>query len=1004
MVEQRLYIDDQLVDIDNDTKLTLNIKSNLFQDVSKFVSNSTFSVKLPKTVRNQRIFEHADKVQNGGGAFPYKLHTARYFRNGVQLIDNGRAVCLSVGESIEISIVWGLYPAFTNIQSKGTTLNQLKSSARLKWAASEYNTYDEALAAGYFYGEYNPFHLAETGGEWTGSDTPEGTMSTTILWLDNGAIETGETVGATISPAMDVEQSTYAAVIANFKVGETLKIRGAVGGDTKYRLYAVLDSANKVLELGDASTADTAAGDYSITAPANASRVIVNLLRARSQGYQVVIAKGANSTQQARAMARTTSTTSGTGFIGGRGYTRGGNANPYVHPSVLVSWVLNLIWEQTGIQFKWTGEAADVINTLAIPLINNKSTSLTLDGMLDAVLVARTGNGALKVKLNSASTLFSNTVGVEADELVVVSSAAVYMDVQGHWDWDASGSRPQGSTTMYIDGVPVTTYQYIYQRNYIEMKITPRVVTEDDDVATYIVGDASQSEKGRSNFDTSDNLVNNRFYRLVSGYGKIELQAGDKITFEMKNARGSLHDVKFSGGTIKGTLDAGDTVPRGGYFPIAYNLPAIKIVDFVKFLAAITGTFPLQMDDDNAVQFVPFATIWDNIPNAKDWTRRVVAQSLSNKPKELEFKIGDYAQLNQYKWKEDDTVFGNYDGTLAIDNKTLDDSKVIITFPFAATDGSRVPTYTAITYGVTFGERRGATRFASGTTNGGQYKACKERILQLYKGADDRATLKFELDMDKILKTKYRKLKESLQAAKVIKERVMLADVDLLNFDERVPVYIAQYGAFFAVTEIKQADTGTADVTMFQIKEEHKVFTPPKDIKITVTATHTASGYVFVWKADAELGSTIYLNIASETGDVDIEGIELLEGETGGTINTVMSSEKPIDADVLKMDKEDKNTYTAELVYANVITVTLEMGSETSHLFFRASEALTSPITVFVVVFGNNQHPTTVTIPAGAESGLIQTDDGYPFSGLIYVSSDCTKADSDTNEYIISKA
>lgn len=991
MVEQRLYIDDQLVDIDNDTKLTLNIKSNLFQDVSKLVSNSTFSVKLPKTVRNQRIFEHADKVQNGGGDFPYKLHTARYFRNGVQLISNGRAVCLSVGDSIEISIVWGLYPAFTNIQSKGTTLNQLKSSARLKWAASEYNTYDEAMAAGYFYGEYNPFHLAETGNEWTGGDTPEGTMSTTILWLDNGAIETGETVGATISPAMDEEQSTYAAVMANFKVGETLKIRGAVGGDTKYRLYAVIDSANKVLELGDASTADTAAGDYNITAPTNASRVIVNVLKARSQGYQVIIAKGANSTQQSRAMVRTTS---GTTFGGGRGTTRGGEASPYVHPSVLASWVLNLIWEQTGIQFKWTGEAADLINTLAIPLVNNKSTSLTLDGMLDAVLVARTGNGALKVKLNSASTLFSNAVGVEVDELNVVSNVAVYIDVQGHWDWDASGSRPQGSTTTYIDGVPVTTYQYIYQRNYIEMKITPSVVTDDDDITTYIVGDENQAKPGHAAFDTSDNLVNNRFYHLVSGYGKIELQAGDKITFEMKNARGSLHDVQFSGGTIKGTLDAGDTVPRGGYFPIAYNLPAIKIIDFVKFLAAITGTFPLQMGDDNAVQFVPFATIWDNIPNAKDWTRRVVARSLSNKPKELDFKIGNYAQLNQYKWKEDDTVFGNYDGTLEIDNKTLDDSKVIITFPFAATDGNRVPTYTAITYGGGF----------TGRTSGGQYKACKERILQLYKGTNDRAALKFDLDMDNILKTKYRKLKESLQAAKVIKERVMLSDVDLLNFDERVPVYLAQYGAFFAVTEIKQADTGTADVTMFQIKEEHKVYTPPKDIKITVTATHTASGYAFVWEADAELGSTIYLNIQGETGDVDIEGIELLEGETGGTINTVMSADKPIGAYVIKTDEEDKNTYTAELVYANVITVTLEMGSETSRLFFRASEALTSPITVFVIVVGSNQHPTTVTIPANAESGLIQTNDAYSFFGLAYVSSDCTQADSDTNEYIISKA
>ena len=82
MTDERLYIDGVLVDTDEDTKITMDIKSNLFRDVSKIASNTTYTVKLPKTVRNQMLLRHSDLVQSNQD-FPYQMHTARYFRNGV---------------------------------------------------------------------------------------------------------------------------------------------------------------------------------------------------------------------------------------------------------------------------------------------------------------------------------------------------------------------------------------------------------------------------------------------------------------------------------------------------------------------------------------------------------------------------------------------------------------------------------------------------------------------------------------------------------------------------------------------------------------------------------------------------------------------------------------------------------------------------------------------------------------------------------------------------------
>ena len=42
-------------------------------------------------------------------------------------------------------------------------------------------------------------------------------------------------------------------------------------------------------------------------------------------------------------------------------------------------------------------------------------------------------------------------------------------------------------------------------------------------------------------------------------------------------------------------------------------------------------------------------------------------------------------------------------------------------------------------------------------------------------------------------------------------------DLDILDFDETKPVYLAQYGAYFAVLEIKTTNSGYCEVTMIEL-------------------------------------------------------------------------------------------------------------------------------------------------------------------------------------------
>lgn len=689
MKDERLYVDGELVDIDDATKIMMNIKSNLFRDVSKIVSNSTYTVKLPKTARNQMILKHADLVQARDN-YPYLTHTARYFRNGVEVIKDGRLTVLQVSETaIEVCIVWGLYPNFSKLISAGTTLNQLKSNDRLLYKKSnDTNTYEEAMNANYFYAGYD-------------------------VWKHEKKVD------------------------YTWRSSETMVYPQTVGNSMDFAAITFGRSQRRANDTG-----------------------IENL-----------------------------------------------------HPVVKASYVLELIRKQTNVDFSFAGDAKEYIDTLVIPLISKKSNELTFDGHLKADLQATTNYGALAMNVTEASSVFEAKVGDGVSVLNVKSDANVIIDFKGEWQFDITGARPNGHGSWSYDGESMRYDNYNFRR-FCYIKMT---VTNGTENTEYIIG-----SNGQINIVKVPSGYQGMCRFEYSGYGKVDVKAGGSVKFEWLSD-GGLKDAQFLGGTLKATLSSGDSVPNGGYFPITYNLPKVKIIDFVKFLAAITGTYPLQMSMDGVVEFVPLSTVWDNKGQAKDWTGRVVAHGNENKPKAIDFRMEDYAQHNYYKWKADDTVLGDYNGDLTINNETLETGKTIFEFPFAATDGDNVPMYTAPD--VSLPGKDG--HFGSGTAEDAKttdteakepsYNACKDRILRLKKGNDGKAIAVFDIYMQEILTEKYRHVKDSLQNVKIITETVRVRDLELIDFDETKPVYLAQYGSYFAITEIKADENGYAEVTMFQL-------------------------------------------------------------------------------------------------------------------------------------------------------------------------------------------
>lgn len=799
MTDQRLYIDGEFVDLSDDTKFTLSIKSNLFREISDIVSNNTYTVKLPKTVRNQRILGHSDLVQNGGSKYPYAYHTAQYFRNGVQLIRNGRAAVMSVSdEGFEISIVWGLYPAFSKLVDEDKSINELESDAKLLWPSNiTIDTYANAVSRGYFYALYDPF-IKESSDEWYGYDYTLGAQNTIIYPLKNGAIHTGTETGVNISTVIDETETDYMCVVAPFPPDAEMTMYGAIGG-AEIRAFAILDANNRVLQLADAAETDeegnitSPPGNWRVVAWPNSAYIVVNVYKSLSTATSINI------------------TTSIAGVpIGGSNFR---NAKDCIFPSVSVNWILGLIQAQEGVEFRWSGDEKEFIDGLAIPLVTNDADATTFEGATVGTFVQATELGILNFTMSSTDSLFNAEIGTRINKLTAQSSSKINVIADAQWSWDASKAVPSGSQTIIIGNEEKTVSIYTYSMNYIVLRVTHRDPSLNPD--EYIMGRSQDNNLGNN---TSDQLVNGRFYHLLVGYGEISIESGDTVEFELRNDTGRLREMWMPVGHFRFTIEDSDEVPRGAYFPIRKNLPDISVTDLVKTLCALTGTFPLQVQDEHLVQFVRFDIIWTNISNAYDWTSRLIAPTNENKPEEIEFKLEDYAQNNWYRWKDDETVTGDYNGNLQVANETLNKEQEIIEFPFAATDNNNIPIFHNRGFSGRFAGSSGISSNNSTTSSESSgYDSVEPRLMQLYANDSGNAALKFDMDMQDIIAEKYKNLSATLSSAKVIKETFVLSDMEIKDFDETTPVYLAQYGAYFAVTEIETNEDGTSDVTMFQL-------------------------------------------------------------------------------------------------------------------------------------------------------------------------------------------
>ena len=939
MTDQQLYIDGILMDMSEETAITLDIKSNLFRDITKMTANTTYTINLPKTAHNMAVLEFAGKPSTSS-KYPYIFHTARYFRNGLEIIRNGRASVLSVKETIEISIYWGLFQALATLQSSDLKLNELNCTKYLRFAKNNTSdTYEKAISEGVFYGRYETAVFKTSSEEWQGYDSNVGGNSDTTYSLVDGKIRTGTEIGKYVSCEVLTDE-TYRCAIIPFEAGMRATI-SKVLGKGQFRTWAILDTNKNVLSLADDAgkteketypilpapdpilgtfvsagdcianlktsvamktisirvraekagsveygvlnketgettpwgTYDVAAGeaefsvvkskpsgiliyikpsvddminmslssggvmayylsdgklsqvhsigaysvkytsesmpiDVELQAPATAQWLIVNAIKEYSTGTTILVKSISETENNAKASRGT--------FGGSFGNSGGGTfkSEGTIQPSVTAQYILDLITVQTGVAFGWSNRAKETINGLAVPLITRKADAQTVVGSLEGTFFQTESLGILDFQPTSLSEVFDGLeIGHRYSQLNVKIACKMIFDVQMNWSWDASKVTPSGHKSWsFGEGSTESQAFYSYPPNYIEMKVKHNNGDGTWTETPYIAGLQQDETSGKYVTDYESDKVNGRFIHLVAGRGEIDLEEGDIVTFEMKHPKNqTLIGLKCYNGRLSASIKQSDEVPYGGNFPIGKNLPDIKVTDFLKCICILTSTFPSQRFIGGTLTFADIVSLWEAKAQAVDWTKKLIPSEACNHPRQTDFSVEDYCQHNIYKWKEDDTVYQQHDADMTIDNKTLEYTQDVCTLPFAATDGNRIPIYEWENHQYTFGR---TTKTVQTPT---KYKACKDRIVNLTKNDAGYAELAFNIDLQDIFDNKLEKLRKTVANPHHIVERFNLSDLEILEFDETKPVYLAQYGAYFAVLEIKTTSSGYCEVTMIEL-------------------------------------------------------------------------------------------------------------------------------------------------------------------------------------------
>ena len=225
------------------------------------------------------------------------------------------------------------------------------------------------------------------------------------------------------------------------------------------------------------------------------------------------------------------------------------------------------------------------------------------------------------------------------------------------------------------------------------------------------------------------------------------------------------------------------------------NLPDIKQWDFIKACMAQFGLAPIIQD--GALSLYTYDELL-TARNAYDWTGKV---DMTNKdPEDMSYTLDSWAQENIIAFQEDAPLAFDPNAALVIQDTTLAESRDLYELPWAASMQSAAQHYKVKDDGTL------------------EDVDIQPRIFALSIGIKGQ-TLRFDDSMqgDGLIEAHYKALQEVVRNPVRITANIRLHEIDLAQLDLTRPVYLGQYGQYYAILKIQTSATDLCKVELLQL-------------------------------------------------------------------------------------------------------------------------------------------------------------------------------------------
>lgn len=312
-----------------------------------------------------------------------------------------------------------------------------------------------------------------------------------------------------------------------------------------------------------------------------------------------------------------------------------------------------------------------------------------------------------------------------------------------------------------------------------------------------------------------------------------QIEAGDTIYIHYHFVNRTPADVVLFPNVTLDITSQKQTVHLGQTIQCERIFPDIAQKDLLKDTLQRFGIICQTDNTKKEINFVTFKEIIDNIPIAKDWTKKCV-----NQGKNVAFQLGNYSQVNNLTYKQDDAIIAGYaDDVININDKTLSaTSQVIIESQFAPslnttylpgtstaqikmidTTGDSLDFSIGVSPRILIIEQLNLFTAANGSsikfTDGVNNIQVNDIISTGYFYKE---TGKYNLcwkdqpNQPGLRKIYYPELEKILKQTKVVNRFFILTPRDISELDLTIPIYLEQDNAYYYINKINAWQKGIA--------------------------------------------------------------------------------------------------------------------------------------------------------------------------------------------------